>query len=61
MEHFKPNGLTVLPLRPFADEALAKSREFAYRAERAAFSETLALHGSMPRGMAADLALMMFP
>jgi hypothetical protein len=61
MEHFNANSMTVLPIRPFADEALVKSREFAYRAERAAFCEVLTRHGAVPQGMAADLALMMFP
>jgi hypothetical protein len=60
-EHFNANNMTVLSMRPFADEALAKSREFANRAERAAFCETLTRYGSMSRDMATDLALMIFP
>jgi hypothetical protein len=43
------------------DDVVTKADARAYRAERAAFCETLALYGAVPRGMAADLALLMFP
>jgi hypothetical protein len=59
--YFNRESLTVISLPPFIKDVVTRATARAYSAERAAFGETLALYGAVPRGMAADLALMMFP
>jgi hypothetical protein len=58
---FNRESLTVISLPPFIKDVVTRATARAYNAERAAFCDTLATHGAVPRGMAADLALMMFP